>query len=259
MTSSSAHKSISKSGLHLYCHESLASTQTLAREMHFESPGLVVRARRQTKGRGRQGRDWCSPAGRGLYYTMVLESQNEISSLSGLSIVAGMACLSVIRELLPTDSSEKLRLKWPNDLVFDSASGLEKLGGILTEVHTRGSTTRILVGVGVNLLGQFDVETQIATSLEQLGVREPVNEDGLFINLIEAMLSWIRDFEKCGFSPYIRLWRESGLGYAGNISVRLQNGRIISGRATGLNCEGALNLLMEDGESTLVYSGEIIA
>lgn len=144
-----------------------------------EAEGLAVRARRQTKGYGRQGRAWESPAG-GLYFSMLLRPSAPAGPLSTVALVAGLAMHRALLRFVPGDDACRVRVKWPNDIVVlpadgpgdgagaDSAShpgakrGIDcrstrsaadggarflKLCGISSELH-RGA---LCIGVGVNV------------------------------------------------------------------------------------------------------------
>lgn len=81
-----------------------------------ESEGLVVRARRQVAGYGRQGRAWTSPEG-GLYCSLLLRPQVEPVVLPTLSLVAGIAVRRAIVALVGASAGEVVKIKWPNDVV----------------------------------------------------------------------------------------------------------------------------------------------
>ncbi len=105
--------------------------------------GTIVVADEQTAGRGRGGRKWSSPAGCGVYLSMVFRPETlepaPVSVLAGLGIARALDEAFV--ELHPT-------IKWPNDLY---AGGL-KFGGILSEAAWSESRPRhLVVGVGINV------------------------------------------------------------------------------------------------------------
>jgi BirA family biotin operon repressor/biotin-[acetyl-CoA-carboxylase] ligase len=122
--------------------ESLDSTNRLARELAVagEAEGTVVIAGEQTAGRGRLGRDWVSPAGGGLYMSVILRpEEGELAARERLSIAAGVAVLQVLRRLYGLDAM----LKWPNDVLING----KKVCGILIEA---GQANEFIVGIGIN-------------------------------------------------------------------------------------------------------------
>ena len=121
--------------------DTLASTQSEVRrrlERGEDVDGLVVRAARQTQGRGRRGDRWESAPG-GSYQTLALRDP------APPSLGRGGAAVTVAVGLAETlqDYGVRAGVKWPNDLYYRG----RKLGGILTE-YVRG---HLLVGVGLNV------------------------------------------------------------------------------------------------------------
>ncbi len=136
-----------------------SSTNDLAAR---EAPWTVVRARRQSAGRGRQNRAWVSSEG-GLWLSAVLPSPPPEPAAATAPLVVGLAAARALDGL----GARPLRLRWPNDLMVDD----KKLGGILAE---RPAPDRVVVGLGINVLN--DPERDDAslvgqtTSLARLGL-----------------------------------------------------------------------------------------
>jgi BirA family biotin operon repressor/biotin-[acetyl-CoA-carboxylase] ligase len=105
--------------------------------------GTVVVAEQQDAGRGRTGRTWTSPAGSGVWASVLLRPP--LPQQGGvLSLRAGLA----LAERLDPLATSAVRLKWPNDLYL----GEGKLAGILTEARWHGAQLEwIVVGIGVNV------------------------------------------------------------------------------------------------------------
>src|SRR4030095_15125681 len=95
----------------------------LARE--GEPEGLWLRAERQSRGRGRQGRQWDSPPGN-LYASTLVRARPTDPPGAGLALVAAVA----LQELVEAYANGlEVRIKWPNDLLVAGA----KISGILLE------------------------------------------------------------------------------------------------------------------------------
>lgn len=128
--------------------ELLASTTSTLDQAHRLAAegapsGTLVIANEQTAGRGRGGKNWQSPAGSGLWITLI-ERPNHTSGLGVLSLRVGLATA----EALDRFASEPIRLKWPNDLYVDG----RKLAGILVEARWREQSIEwVAIGVGVNV------------------------------------------------------------------------------------------------------------
>lgn len=107
---------------------------------------VLVTARRQSAGRGRQGRSWVS-AGDGNVLASVLLPPLSAERLRWLPLAAGVAAVETIAALAAPWAQET-RLKWPNDLLL----GGVKMGGILCESRFRGeSCLGAVVGLGLNV------------------------------------------------------------------------------------------------------------
>lgn len=136
-------------------YDEIESTNGAARRRaeagELDGPVAMV-AVRQSGGYGRYGRRWHAPEG-GLWWTLAwpLDAGQE-RTMSGLGLRVGAACLDVVtRTLAPMGvSPDRIRLKWPNDILIDGA----KVSGCLVEtvVETRLTRRRwLIVGVGVNV------------------------------------------------------------------------------------------------------------
>lgn len=126
---------------------SVGSTNDVARRLAAEGApaGTLVLAERQLAGRGRAGRAWDSPAGLGLWLSILLRP----GSLPEPGAVPLLVGLAVAEALEPFLLPASLRLKWPNDLLV----GDRKLGGILCEGAWEGDRPAHLVaGIGLNVL-----------------------------------------------------------------------------------------------------------
>lgn len=88
-----------------------------------EPEGLAVRARRQTGGYGRQGRAWASPEG-GMYLSLLLRPDVLPAQLPTLSLVTGLAVRRALASLVTLDEARRIKVKWPNDVIYASDSCL---------------------------------------------------------------------------------------------------------------------------------------
>lgn len=125
---------------------SVSSTNDEARRLaeQAEAPaGTIVVADQQTAGRGRGGRKWSSPAGAGVYLSMLFRP--ETLEPAPVSILAGLGLARALDRALPGLHPS---IKWPNDLF---AGGL-KFGGVLSEATwSDGRPRYLVVGVGINV------------------------------------------------------------------------------------------------------------
>ena len=129
----------------VYRYETVGSTNTelmaLARQGAAE--GTVVLAGQQTAGRGRMGRSFQSPAGLGLWMSVLLRPTCPPERLPPVTALTAAACAGAIREV----RGAEVGVKWPNDLVLDG----RKLCGILTELESGGEGLALVIGIGLNV------------------------------------------------------------------------------------------------------------
>src|SRR5688572_30152132 len=111
--------------------DEIDSTNTRATQLAAEGAphGVIVAARQQNAGRGRQGRVWVSPPDAGLYISFLLRPKIALQQLPLISLGVGVA---VARAVHNTCGIE-VGLKWVNDVVYAH----RKLGGILAEMPDR--------------------------------------------------------------------------------------------------------------------------
>ncbi len=202
----------------------LARAETLA-------DGQWVRARRQTAGRGRQGRPWATAEGNlaasGLVRLRASDPPGE-----QLGFVAGVALFETCaRHVAPA----LLQLKWPNDLMLHGA----KLAGILLE--RTGSA--VVVGIGVNLARAPAVPGRTTAALPH----PAPDPDSFLAALIAAFAQELGLWRQSGFGPVAERWRAR----ATQPGTRLLLG---DGRAAvfeGLAEDGALMVRTEQGPERL--------
>jgi BirA family biotin operon repressor/biotin-[acetyl-CoA-carboxylase] ligase len=133
-------------GLPMHTHGRLGSTNEKAAQLAASGTpeGTLVTAEEQTHGRGRQGRAWYSPAGAGLWVSLVLRPSFQPRRATAIPLLGALAIAAGIRQttnLLP-------EIRWPNDVYV----GHLKLAGVLGESAVEGDRVRFAVlGMGVNV------------------------------------------------------------------------------------------------------------
>jgi BirA family transcriptional regulator, biotin operon repressor / biotin---[acetyl-CoA-carboxylase] ligase len=226
--------------------------------------GSVLFTRQQTAGRGQRGRTWQAPSGV-LTFSVVLE-KIPLEQLPGLSLVAGLAVIYAIEDLMP-DLQGKLSIKWPNDLLFEG----RKLAGILCEsvVNSAAAGGTVVVGIGLNRFVDFTQSlpepqlSRTAISLHQMAT--PVPDEFSLLQQIRhyllqtAGLLCLQENNLQAGSGLIKLLpslrqRDALLGRL--ITVELLNERI-SGEAAGLSDRGFLLLRLPDGTQRAFASGHV--
>lgn len=228
--------------------ETCTSTNDLAHEMALqgEREGTVIMAEEQRRGRGTKGRQWYSPAGKGLYFSVILRPRKR--DLSLLPMAMGLA----VREALLESEGLSARLKWPNDIV---CSG-KKLGGLLCEASFRGNEANyVALGVGINVnQTQDDFPEEFrkrATSL-RLQLHREIDRENFLSKLCRILDDWYNLFLQRKDAQIIRIFEECSAFSAGEkIMVGTEKERIV-GEYRGVDLQGRLILRVEKGERSFL-------
>ena len=225
-----------------------AEAMTLALE--GAEPPLWVWAGRQTKGRGRLGRDWDSPEGN-LYASLLLRPHCPPQAIGGLPLVAGLAARGAIAALTGEALADRLRLKWPNDIMLEGA----KLGGVLIESVVLSAGGRaVVIGTGLNLASAPSGLGRAVTSLREHGFA--VAPEQALAALGEASARWLENWANGAGFPQIReAWLRHAVPLGAPISVTL-GGQKVAGRFGGLDETGALRL-RQDGTERIITAGDV--
>lgn len=232
------------------------STNTWALEHRQNlAHGSVVYTPLQTAGRGQQGRSWQALTGV-LTTSLVLDLP--AAQLTGLSLVAGLAVINAVEDLMP-ELAGKLRLKWPNDVVV----GQRKLAGILCEAVTRSSDqpVRVVVGIGLNCSANF-AETPLAAkamSLSDLAMQIPTDLE-LLSALRRTLLPLVEASEEMGLAAALRKY-ESRDALAGCMLTfaPAENLPWLVGQGAGLGPQGELLIQDQTGAVRAFASGRVMA
>lgn len=199
----------------------------------------------QSKARGRRGRQWFSPFGTNLYFSMYWRLEQGIAAAMGLSLVVGIVVTQTLREL----SGQDIKVKWPNDLYLND----QKLAGILVELAGKtGDCAHVVIGIGVNL-NMTNPDTNIVNQKwANLG---NINRNLLVAKIAKTLRENLEKFEKNGLAFFIDDWNH--LDNFIHRPVKLLIGdEVIRGIAKGINDQGAL-LLEQDGKIEAYIGGEI--
>lgn len=235
-------------------HQSIESTNAclLDRESGGRVSGHACLAEQQTAGRGRRGRQWVSPFGNNIYFSLLWEFAIGPAQLSGLSLAAG---LSVVRSLETVGLSE-VGLKWPNDIYWRE----RKLAGMLLEVtgESEGPSS-VVLGIGINTgmsASQGESIDQPWVSLREItGGNNNISRNRLTGLVMGNLLQAMADFERDGLKPLLNDWQRYDLYHDCSVTVH-QGSKSINGVHRGIDTAGAL-LLEHDGEIKPFYGGEV--
>ncbi len=242
-------------GKHIIYFDTLDSTNNEAKrlaEKSFED-GTVLIADEQQSGRGRLGRNWVSPKGKGIWLTMMLKPQIAPKDASKLTIIAALAVVRAIRSICKVES----QIKWPNDIVLNG----KKICGILTEMNAEMDGIHyLIIGIGVNAnLDEGDLDETLldkATSLKA-EMNSKVDRKVLIANILNEFEILYHDFIKeATIEKFFEEYKSSSATIGQQVKLVDRKGETI-GFAEDLNIEGQLIVRKEDGTLIEVTSGEV--
>jgi len=190
----------------LHVVESIGSTNDyVMTELDHRKAGFVACiADQQTAGRGRNGREWLSPANANIYMSLGFYlNRAMLRQISGLSLACGV---SIAIELEKLGISPMV--KWPNDVMLDG----KKLAGILIESRIKADMVQVVVGVGLNVSMPQDIMknidrpwTDLETALAGTGASLERNE--IAAHMLNALLDCCSEYNATGFAQFRKQWQ----------------------------------------------------
>ena len=220
--------------------------------------GTLVYAEEQTGGRGRQGRTWHSPAGTGLYCTLIVRPKQARKFWPILTHVASIALVDAIKELadqgllaLPPD----VDIKWPNDVLLSG----KKCAGILLEALSDGAdNAAALVGFGINVhKGSVpeDLSREAACLDEMTNTIVPRRQ--LLVLYLKYFQICYRMFEQGRHKEVLNRWKSASSMWQ-DTPVFIGKGDARREAVTcGLNDLGALRVRAADGRMETLFAEDV--
>jgi BirA family biotin operon repressor/biotin-[acetyl-CoA-carboxylase] ligase len=234
-------------GRKILVFEETASTNDIVEHMARSQAreGLVVFAESQTKGRGRHGRAWVSPRGKGLWFSVLLRPKFKPSAAPRITVAAGVAVAHAMRKTTGLDA----RIKWPNDVIVAG----KKVAGILTELHAEGDEIiAAILGIGIDVNCRAEeLPADIATSL-QIETGKPQDR----VALAAEVLAALDHFYRADFEAVVAEWARLSTTLGRQLIITM-GARRIEGYAQALDGDGALLLRRDNGQLERILGGDV--
>lgn len=233
---------------------SITSTNDYAKDNYVANFAKVIPiclAEQQTHGRGRHGKVWVSPLGVNIYLSCVWSLSG--AKLPALGLVVGLAIVKTLHLLGLTSG---VAIKWPNDILWQH----KKLAGILIESYCKQESSLAVIGIGLNInmvtVKEAGVIDQGWTSLIDI-LNGKQDRNIIAARLIGELFSHVASFERRGFMPFMADWQCYDELYGHDIAINYAK-RIVTGKMCGVNADGQLLLLKENGAIEKFSSGSIV-
>ncbi len=233
------------------------NTAMLAAAQDGAPHASVLVAEEQTAGKGRLGRTWTAPTRSGLFVSILVRPEVPAAAWTWLPLLAGLAA----RDAAARAGRLEIGLKWPNDLVVGAGELADrKLGGILCE--TVPGAVVVVVGIGINVtLRQHELPVPQACSLALAGA-ESTDRDTLLRALLRSFGDWYTRWSEAGGDAEAAGLRDAYLRacvtLGREVRAELPGGRVVTGRASGVDRAGALLVTTADQGETPIGAGDVV-
>ncbi|MGN0997331.1 MAG: biotin--[acetyl-CoA-carboxylase] ligase [Candidatus Ventricola sp.] len=208
--------------------------------------GTLVLADEQTAGRGRRGRGWISPAGEGVFMTLILRPQAHPSQVARLSLLTALA----VAEGIAAETGLDARIKWPNDIVV----GGRKVCGMLLEMNAdEQSVHDVVAGIGINV-HQTAFAPEIAHTASSLDLLSGKRLSRAA--LVRAFLTAFERVSDMDEGSMMRAYRERSATLGQRVQV-VALGGTYAGTAEAVTDSGALVVLGDDGVRREVLAADV--
>jgi BirA family biotin operon repressor/biotin-[acetyl-CoA-carboxylase] ligase len=230
----------------------VASTNLVGRRILTECidnelplPQAMIIAGEQFAGRGRNARQWSSPAGKGIYATTLFTCPAAVLPLVPLEMANVVA--SYLRDVFAIDA----RIKWPNDVL----AGGRKIAGILIEARVLENRAHLLIGTGINVEPVRDDARPNAVAISEIS---PRNFRGIaaateaFVEHVDERLARVLERERV-----LDEWRSLTVHRSGDRIACVVGERTVSGTWGGIDEQG--RAMLRDGANVVAVSaGDLI-
>ena len=161
------------------------------------SEPTIITAEKQTKGRGRVGKKWISKTGN-LFISIFFKFDHSKINFKQFAVLNAFLLKKIISNII----SKKVKIKWPNDLLFDS----QKLCGILQEVIKFDNFDYLIVGIGLNTNIDPQNKSFKSTSLKNI-LNKKVNNQKILMNIKIAYEKLLKEKNKLSLSSLKRKYK----------------------------------------------------
>lgn len=234
----------------IFVFNAIESTNLEAKKLGIEGHknGTLIVADEQVKGRGRFGRTFVSPKGKGIYLSMILRPDNmDIQEVSFSTILTVVGVVRALKKFTDQD----IQIKWVNDLYIDN----KKVSGILTELVSdaeSGNVDFIVTGIGININAKPE---DFPRDLRRIASSVQVNDatrNEIIAEIANQVLNVFKKFDK---AKIIEEYKKNQLLIGKNISYE-KDGEVKIGVAKDIDKDGSL--VVEVGKKTeKLNSGEV--
>jgi len=238
-----------EANLNIYYH--LESTNETIKTLTKTKAVEIVLSEYQSKGRGRRGKQWISPLGNNIYFSIrFLNPPKQNRTLYPIYIAI------VIVEFLKEYNVENVQIKWPNDIYIQG----KKLIGLMLELFTDYEARQSLIlGIGINLhqsIANKNLIDQNVTDLcEHSQCKQITDKNNLLALLLPKLIKSTKAFEQLDSEVIISRFEQFNYLKDKMIEIK-EKDRTQIGTFVKLNADGSLVAEINNTQHTF-YSADV--
>lgn len=239
-----------KDEYNIFVFDTVNSTNIEAKKLGIEGykNKTIVVSDEQSKGRGRFGRTFVSPKGKGIYLSLIIKPENmNISDVSFSTILTVVGVFRALNKL----TKQNIKIKWVNDLYIDN----KKVSGILTELISdveSGNIDFIVSGIGININASTDDFPDELKDIVSSIKLENITRNELIAKITNEIYSIFLNFDK---KEIIKEYKNNQL-LLGKFIHYEKNGEHKEGTVLDINQDGCL-VVEVDNKIEELNSGEV--
>lgn len=238
----------------IYTYDQVDSTNIIGKKFAAEGKeeGTFIIAEEQTNGKGRMGREWVSPYGKGIWLSFILRPEIIPLRASEITFVVAVGIMEGIKKYI----NKEVKIKWPNDILLDG----KKIVGILTEISAEMERINYIVaGIGINAnqdLEDFPEDIRVKATSLKLNTGEYINRNELLREIIQEMEKIYYIYKEEGFKKILELWKANNITLGRRVKAITFEGEII-GVAKKIDDEGYLIIVDDKGKENKILAGDV--
>lgn len=243
-------------GKEIHSYYTIQSTNQVAYRLaeHGAQEGTIVIAEEQSAGKGRLSRRWHSPAGVGIWLSIILRPKIPLENIPALSLCACLACIRTASQI----TGKRALIKWPNDSYLND----KKFSGVLTELSAELDRVNfVILGIGINInqtVGDFSRQLKNKATSLKIAVKRKISR-------LEFLQKFLLEFEEIyhkyqlsGLAVFKPEIMKSFLLLDREVTVEVGDKRI-KGLVADLDAQGALVLKTAEGIKTITAGDVTVA
>lgn len=240
-------------GRKVYYYDETQSTNDVAEQLARDgaAEGTVVAAEYQSKGRGRLKRQWFSPKGKNLLFSVILRPNLDPGFVSLMTIMSSVAIARAMRK-----EDVPAQIKWPNDVYVEG----KKIAGILTEMSSEQDRVKyVVIGIGMNVnMSEEDFSEDVRSQAISMALLKKANLDRMsfFKKVLLELENCYLKIRQGFYEDILEEWSRCSFLVGQWIEV-VSGQRKLEGVVLGTDARGELLLKLENGFIESIISGDI--